>query len=57
MSPTSAAARTGIENAPAVDASPLHSNQMCDVVVIGSGIAGLLDSLRALLVWALRHCH
>ena len=30
-----------IENAPAIDASPLHSDQMCDVVAISSGIAGL----------------
>src|SRR5205085_8474956 len=30
-----------IEDAPAIDASPLQSDQKCDVAVIGSGIAGL----------------
>ena len=29
-----------IEDAPAIDASPLQSDQKCDVAVIGSGIAG-----------------
>jgi glycine/D-amino acid oxidase-like deaminating enzyme/nitrite reductase/ring-hydroxylating ferredoxin subunit len=30
-----------IENAPAIDSSPLRRDETCDVVVIGSGIAGL----------------
>jgi choline dehydrogenase-like flavoprotein len=30
-----------IEDVPAIEAPPLQSDQMCDVVVIGSGIAGL----------------
>src|SRR5690242_302848 len=30
-----------IEDGPAIEASPLQSDEMCDVVVIGSGIAGL----------------
>ena len=30
-----------MQDAPAIEASPLQSDQTCDVVVIGSGIAGL----------------
>src|SRR3546814_1702366 len=30
-----------METAPAIDAPPLPSNASCDVIVIGSGIAGL----------------
>src|SRR5437762_10377701 len=30
-----------IEDAPAIEASPMQSDQKCDVAVIGSGIAGL----------------
>jgi hypothetical protein len=30
-----------VEDAPAIDTSPLQSDQNCDVAVTGSGIAGL----------------
>jgi hypothetical protein len=30
-----------VEDAPAIEARPLQSDETCDVVVIGSGIAGL----------------
>ena len=30
-----------LEGAPAIEASPLQGDETCDVVVVGSGIAGL----------------